>query len=116
MWDSPKDKKHQFSEAIKFTGDHLLYGMYMMRVAEEWKFSCENSLTDYSLNRKAWIGHAACALALGIPESVVREAWGYLRYEQQLLANSQADRAIRFWEDSYRKNKGLCEYVGEPLL
>lgn len=116
MWNLPVDANAQLNQAIEFTGDYRLYGRWMMKVAEIWPNSCENALTDYSLNRKAWIGHAAVALALKIPESVTRKAWGYLNYEQQLLANNQADRAIRVWEYAYRKDKGLCEYVGETLL
>lgn len=116
MWDPPKDKKRQMTQAINFTSNHKLYGSYMMRVATEWAASCENALTDYNLNRKAWVGHAACALALRLPESVVREAWGKLTYEQQLLANDQADRAIKVWERNYRKSNGLLEHVGGSLL
>lgn len=116
MWGGIDNKKTQIARAVEFTGNHKLYGSFMVRVANEWRYSCENALTDYSLNRKAWIGHAACALALQIPESIIREAWGKLNYEQQLLANNEADRAIRSWEQSYRENHGLRDYVGEPLL
>ena len=116
MWNLPADANEQLNQAIEFTGDYKLYGQWMIKVTENWPNSCENALTDYSLNRKAWIGHAAVAMALKIPESITRKAWGHLNYEQQLLANNQADRAIRLWEDTYRKDKGLCEHVGETLL
>ena len=88
----------------------------MMEVVNHWPVSCENALTDYSLNRKAWIGHAACALAINCPEDIVRQAWKELSYEQQLLANEEARKAIQVWEYNYRKSKGICESVGSEML
>ena len=116
MWGEVDDCKEMFKEAVAFTGNHILYGSFMMKVIKEWPVSCENALTDYSLNRKAWVGHAATALALKCPEDITRKAWGVLRYEQQLLANKEAVRAIRTWEDAYRKNKGIHTDMGESLL
>jgi hypothetical protein len=98
MWGSVKDRKAYLKLAIEFTGDHVLYGRWMIAVAEKWKYSCEHNLTDTKQNRKAWIGHAACALAHGMPEDIVREAWSYLSQEQQDLANEKAEQAIAYWE------------------
>jgi hypothetical protein len=61
---------------------------------------CFCYLTDTKQNRQAWIGHAACALAHGIPEDIVREAWSYLTQEQQDAANKKADEAIAHWENN----------------
>lgn len=99
MWDKvSKEKEDQFLPiAIEFTGDHLRYGMAMNRVINEWPISCENSLTDTGINRKAWLGHAACSLQLGIPEYIVRTAWNQLTEMQRELANSQADHYINQW-------------------
>jgi hypothetical protein len=98
MWGDVDDVRGYLERAIEFTGDHSLYGRYMERVVREWRYSCENALTDLHLNRRAWVGHAACAMALGCPEDITRRAWGYLTDEQRLLANEQAERAIRLWE------------------
>jgi hypothetical protein len=116
MWGEATDPKEALERAIAFTGDHRLYGEHMLRVTKEWPVSCENALTDYALNRKAWIGHAAVALALNIPEDITRKAWGMLTDEQRVLANREAERAIREWEDAYAKSKGLCEGVAMPVL
>jgi hypothetical protein len=72
MWGTVENKKEWVQRAIEFTGNHNLYGSYMMRVIQEWPISCENALTDSSLNRRAWVGHAAVALALQCPEDIVR--------------------------------------------
>lgn len=116
MWAEVDDRKAHLARAIEFTGNHKLYGSYMTRVIREWPISCENALTDPTLNKKAWVGHAATALAIGCPEDITREAWGHLTDEQRLLANKEAERAIREWEYAYRKDKGLHEPMGESLL
>lgn len=116
MWSEVEDRKAMLNKAIDFTGDHALYGSYMTRVVREWPVSCENALTDPQLNKKAWVGHTACAMALGCPEDITRKAWGELSDEQRFLANKEADRAIREWEHAYRKDKPIHETMGAALL
>lgn len=116
MWGEATDAKAMLDQAIGFTADHALYGSYMLRVIREWPISCENALTDASLNQKAWVGHAACALALNCPEDITRKAWGYLTDEQRLLANKAAARAIREWSNAYAKDRGVLPDVGTSLL
>ena len=116
MWGTVTDKKRYLQWAINFTGDHVKYGSFMQRVIIEWPVSCENALTDYSLNRKAWIGHAACAIAFGCPEDIVRLAWGKLTDEQQFLANKEADRAIQAWEYNYAESRGIRQDMGNEVL
>ncbi len=116
MWGEVSDKKEALQKAIDFTGNHELYGRYMKRVVVEWPYSCENALTDHTLNKKAWIGHAACALALMIPENITRIAWGKLTDEQRFLANGQAIAAVRGWETDYAARKGIRDDVGQQVL
>lgn len=116
MWGDVADRAEATRLAIEFTGDAGLYGSYMMRVVNEWPISCENALTDYSINRRAWVGHAAVALALGIPEDITRIAWGKLSGEQQLLANKEASKAISSWEHNYIKSRKLHSNLAEALL
>lgn len=98
MWGSVEKRDVWLTKAIEFTGDHTLYGNWMLVVAEEWKFSCEHNLTKLDTNRKAWIGHAAVARAIQCPEDIVRNAWGYLSKDQQDKANFKALEAIDYWE------------------
>ena len=70
----------------------------MLRVVNEWPLSCEHNLTA-DCNRQAWIGQAACCLALGVPEDITREAWHMLTQSQQDEANRKADEAILVWEE-----------------
>ena len=98
MWGVVEDRETYLQRAIEFTGNAQRYGKYMMRVVKEWRYSCEHNLTDRSQNRRAWVGHAACALAFQCPEDIVRQAWGHLSEQQQNEANAQADIAIGYWE------------------
>jgi hypothetical protein len=99
MWKKcPGDREEMLQAAIAFTGDAERYGAAMMMVVDEWKYSCEHNLTDLSQNRRAWIGHAACALEMGFCEDIVRKAWGFLTDEQRDAANQKASIAIEKWE------------------
>jgi hypothetical protein len=89
---------------IEFTGNYELYGGAMFEVIKEWKFSCEHNLSDLSVNRRAWLGHAACCFKCGWPEYMVREAWNQLTPDQQFKANMMADNAIREWELKYKNH------------
>lgn len=101
MWGTVDKKDIFLKKAIMFTKRHELYGKWMLRVVRQWKYSCEHNLSNYSSNRRAWIGHAACALAFKCPENIVRSAWSHLSKQQQIDANKQADNAIAFWEQKY---------------
>ena len=100
--------------AIQFTGDAKLYGSWMMRVIEQWPISCEVNLTNDSINQRAWVGHAACCLGIGCPESITRQAWHHLSDIQQMEANAQADIAIRTWME--RKGIIKCQNLDSGKL
>lgn len=112
MWRKVSNEEHDIylKKAIKFTGNAKLYGNFMMKVIEQWPISCEQNLTNISINRQAWIGHAACCIAINCPENITREAWWHLSERQQNEANRKADFAIKTWENKYLKNKDnqLC--------
>lgn len=116
MWGSSISPEKHLKLAIKLTGDHKKYGRFMLKVIEKWPKSCENALTDSALNKKAWIGHAACALAIKCPEHITRKAWGELTNEQRILANREAERAIRIWGERYAKSKGVYQDMGVQVL
>lgn len=109
MWRkvSGSEERDLLGNAIEFTGDHELYGQWMNAVIVQWPMACEHNLTDLTQNRRAWIGHAAVTLALGIPEHVTRSAWGFLTRKQQDDANAVADKAIQAWERL--ANRGIRE-------
>lgn len=116
MWGTVPDRDAMLERAVRFTGDHALYGSFMRRVVVEWPISCENAFTDPHLGHRSWVGHAACALAFGCPEDIVRKAWGILTDEQKLLANKEADGAIRAWRDHRVEGRRVGGEVGSQVL
>jgi hypothetical protein len=96
MWGDVSHRKTWLEIAIAFTGNHELYGEWMLKVADQWEYSCQHNLTK-SGDKRPWIGHAAVALAIGCPEDVVRQAWAFLTEDQQAKANQKATDAIEYW-------------------
>ena len=101
MWGEVVNADWYLEQAVSLTSNSALYGFYMVRVVFEWRFSCENALTDRHINQKAWLGHAAVALAINCPEDITRKAWKFLTEEQQNAANKEAERAIIIWKNKY---------------
>jgi len=101
MWGSVDNRNKFLGMAVDFTGNHILYGEWMKKVVADWRYSCEHNLSNIKSNRRAWIGHAACAYYMQCPEDIVRAAWSMLTDEQRNLANEEADKAIEMWENKY---------------
>ena len=119
MWRkvSSVDRPNLLEIAVQFTGDADRYGTSMMEVVKNWRFSCEQNLTDSSTNKLAWIGHAATALAVGCPEDITRQAWGFLTEEQKDKANAKAQIALDYWTKHHEKqNSQLCLELEEEGL
>ena len=99
----PKQKKF-FSEMsyalLKSPGDLRIA---MLDVVRGWKYSTEEMLTNASINRRAWLGQAACAYFCRTPEDLTRDAWNRLTHEEQKKANSVANFVIKFWAKIYLK-------------
>ncbi len=110
MWKRclPEDEKELLEKAIEFTGNHVKYGLAMMRVIREWPLTCEHNLTDNSINHKAFIGHCAVCLQLDIPEYITRLAWSYLNKDQQDKANERAQYAYEMWKLDYNSKRLKC--------
>lgn len=110
MWRTVSGVERQrfVQQAIEFTGDHKLYGKWMMKVIKAWPYSCLHNLSNVTMNRQAWVGHAACCLAIGCPEDITRVAWHELTTKQQDKANHQADMAIAKFERMMKRGIQLC--------
>jgi hypothetical protein len=91
-------EKSYVDKAVLIMKDDILFGGFMKRVVNEWKFSSEHNLSDSSSNRRAWMGQSALCYAFSCPEYITRLAWWKLTPEEREKANQQADIAIREWE------------------
>lgn len=115
MWNTYDESRLQ--EAIEFTGDHIKYGNAMREVIEAWPRTMLNSLTNNSINKRAFLGHCAVCFKLGITESTTRAAWKELTDQQRYDADKVAQETINEWIRDYEsKNKPVRRNVGASLL
>lgn len=119
MWRkvSFEDEDRMLVQAIEFTGDWVKYGEAMGEVVTTWPLTMLNSLTNVSINRRAFLGHCAVCYRLGIPEYITRKAWGMLTNEQRWRADDIAEKHIKHWGIEHeRKNRKLYKAMGEQML
>lgn len=116
MWRKVSDEEYSklLVDAIEFTGDWIRYGSAMREVIFAWDRTMLNSLTNPSMNRRAFVGHCAVQYEIGIPEYITRAAWGRLTDRQRKEANLQADKAIKLWHET--RNRELRQNMGESVL
>jgi hypothetical protein len=74
---------------------------YMNRVIDEWKYSCEQNLTNQSMNQIAYLGQAASCLYCGAPSILTMKAWNLLTIETRERADKQAIKCILKWKKKY---------------
>lgn len=103
MWRKlkPEEEKGFLIKAIEFTGDHFSYGTAMIEVIKAWPKTMANSLTNSSINKRAFVGHCACSFRFNCPEYITRQAWKELANRQRELADMQATNAIEQWKKDY---------------
>ncbi len=107
-----EERETLLEQAVIFTGNAHKYGQYMRKVIVQWPYSAIHNLSNLSMNRQAWIGHAACCIAIHCSEDITRNAWHYLTDKQRDKANHQADIAIQEFERKYFKGIQLCQRLG----
>ena len=67
-----------------------------MGVISDWPYSCDQFLTNSSINRIAWMGQASLCYAYGIP-SKYRVGYRRLTKRQQIRADTIALDVINTW-------------------
>lgn len=66
------------------------------RVIEEWKNSCEHYLTNFAMNRIAWIGQAAMCYETGVPSKYC-SGFNLLTESEKQAANEVALDVLNDW-------------------
>ena len=98
MYDEAKDgRAERVKEAARILGTPDICREAMEKVINEWKKATEYNLSNAEINRKAWLGQAACCCYAGIHEDETREAWGIMTEEQRVEANRIAATIIKRW-------------------
>jgi ParB-like chromosome segregation protein Spo0J len=88
---------YQCREAYRaFLADTDRFRSAANSVIEEWKNSCEHYLTNFAMNRIAWIGQAAMCYATGVPSKFCG-GFNLLTPEQKTAANEVALDVLNDW-------------------
>ena len=102
MWDTRKNDMNKISEAKHTLSNPERCKRAMLGVINEYPISSQQHLSKHWMNRKPWLGQAACCLDCGANEEETRIAWNfYMSKEEQDSANSIADEVIKEWELKY---------------
>lgn len=80
----------------------------MTSVTLDWVIAAETNLTNRSINRRAWLGQAACCYEFSVPEDLTKAAWWRISTPERDRANGVADRVITEWEDAYVSQRFYC--------
>ena len=72
------------------------------RVVNEWTISCENFLSNDSINKIAWLGQASVCIEHNIPR-VCRGGFKLLSSEDAENANKKAKEYLMEWIEKYEK-------------
>lgn len=103
---SPGDSSEMIiSRAARLLSDPVMLKAYMRLVAANWQFSSLQNMTNRNRNRQAWLGQAACSLAVGASEDMTKAAWRTLTAAEQIEANEVADTVILEWENKYAEKE-----------
>lgn len=93
----PGMTRTQCEEAYRdFLSDTKRFAEALEHIIIEWKYSCEQYLTNTAMNRIAWLGQAAMCYATGVP-ATFREGFNLLTSEQQQAANEVALVYLNKW-------------------
>lgn len=95
--ESREGRKERVKQAAHILGTPSICKKAMEKVISEWQIATEYNLSNAEINRKAWLGQAACSCYAGIHEDETREAWGIMTEPQRIEANRIAASIIRKW-------------------
>ncbi len=91
------NKEQKVKSVINLFSSEELTTIYMNRVIEEWRYSCEHNLTNDSMNKIAYLGQAACALYDNVPCIVTMNVWRSLPIDIRLRADEIAKQTLIKW-------------------
>lgn len=83
-------------EYRQFLSDTERFRRAAYKVIEEWPYSCEHYLTNFAMNRIAWIGQAAMCYETGVPAKFCG-GFNMLTEEQKQEANEVALEVLNTW-------------------
>ena len=93
-WGLSPDDAREFYRV--FLADLDWFDTAITTVFMDWPHSCEQFLTNPSINRIAWLGQASMCAHTGVP-SAFRGGFKLLTVDQRRAANALAEKRIAEW-------------------
>jgi len=103
------NKEVMINRAVIVLSDTTLFNDILLIVTKEWPVSTAVNLSNIKINRRAWLGQAACSYHSKTPEILTREAWKRLTNIQRHHANEIAHKHILLYE---RRNTKIYSPLG----
>lgn len=101
MYENPKNLKKEAEVIVKYFQDSSKIKQNMFNVVENWKYSCEQNLTNPSMNKIAYLGKSSVTFLYGFSRESTMYAWNFLDKETQDKANQIAQDILTYWEEEY---------------
>lgn len=83
----------------QFLADIERFTLAMYRVILLWPISCEQFLTNPTMNRIAWLGQSSMCIETGVPRKF-KSGFMLLAPQQQNAANAAAEKVLIEWIES----------------
>jgi len=96
------------NEYAKFFSNLNEFEIYLNKVINEWKYSCEHYLTNKAMNRIAWLGQACACYSKNLP-SEFRSGFNLLSEKQKNEANKLALKYLNIWMINNNRNELTME-------
>jgi hypothetical protein len=100
MYDSPVNMQQEIIESIKLLSNEQVFKEACEKVTINWPNSTSTHLHNAHINRRAWIGQAACCFNHAATERATKIAWKEINPDSQKKANSIAQEVINEYHRS----------------
>lgn len=121
-WDWECYKNGMYTDAVDVTKieeceslllDTEMFLHYGKEMVDSWPISCDNFLSNSSINRIAWIGQAVCCYCFSANEQTVKKAWKQIPPIFQNKANDTAKEILGYY---FSKNKKIRTEMEKKML
>lgn len=102
----------KLNKSIKLLSDQEYFLDVMHQMQIDWPKCFKQNLSNTGINRRAWLGQAACCYEFNNEFNVTIEAWYKLNEFNKLEANKTANKIIALFELENGKNFNKYECSG----
>lgn len=104
LYENNRKDEDKIEKARKILCDVSLCDFHFSNVLSTWPISSKVHLSNKSINRQAWVGHASFCISHGANENEGISAWWKITKEEQIRANAIADYYIKKFEKENMPN------------